>query len=177
MAVSKKSATIELSHDLTPSVHSSFLNPSCSRTVVVYPICDSPMQNSAWNMWKSTRKFWNWEAPSFTNFLVKTWTRSSLATDGRQLRSSSWTFVRPSLNILHHCLTVPALITLIVNRRWWDYQLEAHHKSLSRRQSKQKVASYVMVYKAISHVTLPPMCKIFPAPTLVAKDKWTLLSE
>jgi hypothetical protein len=25
--------------------------------------------------------------------------------------SSSWTHVRPSLNILHHCLTVPSLIT------------------------------------------------------------------
>jgi hypothetical protein len=37
--------------------------------------------------------------------------RSSLTTDGRSLRSSSWTFVRQSLNILHHYLTVSSLIT------------------------------------------------------------------
>jgi hypothetical protein len=38
------------------------------------------------------------------------WTRSC-TTDGWPLRSSSWTSVCPSLNILHHCLTVPSLIT------------------------------------------------------------------
>jgi hypothetical protein len=44
--------------------------------------------------------------------MLTLWTRSSLTTDGWPLHSLSWTFVRPSLNILHHCLTVPSLITL-----------------------------------------------------------------
>jgi hypothetical protein len=35
-------------------------------------------------------------------FWTTLWSRSSLTTDGRPLHSSMWTFIRPSLNILHH---------------------------------------------------------------------------
>jgi hypothetical protein len=43
-------------------------------------------------------------------------------------------------------------------------------------KNKQQVTSYVMVYKA-SHVTLPRMRELSPAPTLIAKNKRRLLSE
>jgi hypothetical protein len=39
------------------------------------------------------------------------------------------------------------------------------------------VTSYVMVYKAMSHVTLRHMHELSPTPTLVAKNKQRLLSE
>jgi hypothetical protein len=42
---------------------------------------------------------------------------------------------------------------------------------------KQQVTSYVMVYEAMSHVTLPRMSELSPTLTLVAKNKWRLLSE
>jgi hypothetical protein len=42
------------------------------------------------------------------------------------------------------------------------------HKSLRRDKNKHQVASYVMVYKAVSHVTLPHIRELSPAPTLVA---------
>jgi hypothetical protein len=48
-----------------------------------------------------------------------------------------------------------------------------HRNSLSVRVSD----SYVMVYEAVSHVTLLCMCKLYPAPTLVAQYKWKLLSK
>jgi hypothetical protein len=35
----------------------------------------------------------------------------------------------------------------------------------------------MMIYKAMSHVTLPHMRKLSPAPTLVAKNKQRFLSE
>jgi hypothetical protein len=44
-------------------------------------------------------------------------------------------------------------------------------------KNKQQVTSYVMVYKAVSHVTLPHKRELSPAPILVAKNKWRLLSE
>jgi hypothetical protein len=34
-----------------------------------------------------------------------------------------------------------------------------------------------MVYKAMSHVTLPRMRELSPAPTLIAENKRNLLSE
>jgi hypothetical protein len=43
-----------------------------------------------------------------------------------------------------------------------------HHNSLYRGENKHWVTSYVMVYKAMSHVTLPHMRELTPAPTLVA---------
>jgi hypothetical protein len=38
--------------------------------------------------------------------------------------------------------------------------------SLCRDKNKHWVTNYVMVYKAVSHVTLPHMRELFPAPTL-----------
>jgi hypothetical protein len=35
-------------------------------------------------------------------------------------------------------------------------------------KNKHKVISYVMVYKAVSHVMLPHMCNLVIVPTLVA---------
>jgi hypothetical protein len=43
-----------------------------------------------------------------------------------------------------------------------------HHNSLCRDKNKHKVTSYMMVYKAMSHVTLPRMRELFLAPTLLA---------
>jgi hypothetical protein len=34
--------------------------------------CDNLVHKRAWNLWKFTQKFWNYEVPSFTNFLVNT---------------------------------------------------------------------------------------------------------
>jgi hypothetical protein len=36
-------------------------------------------------------------------------------------------------------------------------------------KNKQQVTSYVMVYKAVSHVTLPRMHELSPTPTLVTE--------
>jgi hypothetical protein len=47
MPASKKSAAIELSHVLTPSINSSLLlNPSCAKLVIAYPIYDNLVENS-----------------------------------------------------------------------------------------------------------------------------------
>jgi hypothetical protein len=43
-----------------------------------------------------------------------------------------------------------------------------HHNSLRRDKNKHWVTSYVMVYKAMSHVPLPRMLEISPSPTLAA---------
>jgi hypothetical protein len=43
----------------------------------------------------------------------------------------------------------------IINRR-------SHHNSLCREEKKHEVTSYVMVYKAMSHVTLPRMRELSP---------------
>jgi hypothetical protein len=49
----------------------------------------------------------------------------------------------------------------IINRR-------THQNSVCRdRQEQTLVASYMMVYKALSHVTLPRRREPFPIPTLV----------
>jgi hypothetical protein len=42
------------------------------------------------------------------------------------------------------------------------------HNSLCRDKNKHWVTSYVTVYEAVSHVTLPLMHELVPAPTLVA---------
>jgi hypothetical protein len=47
-----------------------FRIPSCAELMVAYPNCDNVVENSAWNLWKFTWKFWNCEAPSSRNFLV-----------------------------------------------------------------------------------------------------------
>jgi hypothetical protein len=43
-----------------------------------------------------------------------------------------------------------------------------HHYSLCRDKNKHQMSSYVMVYKAMIHVTLPRMRELSPAPTVVA---------
>jgi hypothetical protein len=43
-----------------------------------------------------------------------------------------------------------------------------HHNSLFRDKNKHYMASYMVVYKAMSHVTLPRMRELSLAPTLVA---------
>jgi hypothetical protein len=67
--------------------------------MIAYLICDNLAEKSAWNLWKFTRNFWNREAPCFANFLVNT--LNSLQMAGWPLRSLSWAFIRPSLNILY----------------------------------------------------------------------------
>jgi hypothetical protein len=49
------------------------------------------------------------------------------------------------------------------------------HNSLCRDKNKHYVTSYVMGYKAVRHVTLPAMCDLFVAPTLVAQKKQRLI--
>jgi hypothetical protein len=58
----------------------------------------------------------------------------------------------------------------IMNRR-------THHNSLCTDKNKHYVTDYVMVYKAMSHVTLPRMRELSPAPPLFAYNKLRLLSE
>jgi hypothetical protein len=45
---------------------------------------------------------------------------------------------------------------------------KTHHNSLFEDNNKHWVTSYAMVYKAMSHVTLPRMRELSPAPILVA---------
>jgi hypothetical protein len=91
-----------------------FRNPFCAKLVITYPNCDNLIQNNEWNLWKFTRKFWNCEAPPFTDFLVSTvskintryrWPADHFAFHLEHL------FGLPSLNSLHQCLTVPSLTT------------------------------------------------------------------
>jgi hypothetical protein len=49
----------------------------------------------------------------------------------------------------------------IINRR-------IEHNPLCRDKNKHQVTNYVIVYKAMSHVTLPRMRELCLAPTLVA---------
>ena len=61
-------------------------------------------------------------------FLLIFSTSLSVRTLGRPLRSSSCTLVRPFLNIRHHCLTPPSLITFFPytshSRRWMSTGLQ-----------------------------------------------------
>jgi hypothetical protein len=50
----------------------------------------------------------------------------------------------------------------IINRR--------KHNSLCRDKNKHQVTSYVMVYKATNHVTLPRMRELSPAPTFFSSS-------
>jgi hypothetical protein len=43
-----------------------------------------------------------------------------------------------------------------------------YHNSVCRDKNKHQVTSYVVVYKAMSQVTLPRMREIFCAPALLA---------
>jgi hypothetical protein len=54
---------------------------------------------------------------------------------------------------------------------------ETYHNSLCRDKIKQKVTSCMMVYKAVSHMTLPRMRQLSSAPSLFAQNKRKLLSE
>jgi hypothetical protein len=38
-----------------------FLNPSCAKLTIAQPNCDNLVENSAWKLWKCTRKFWSCE--------------------------------------------------------------------------------------------------------------------
>jgi hypothetical protein len=85
-----------------------FMNPSCAKYVIAQSECDNIVEKNAWNLWKFTRKFWNFAAPSFTNCFVNTLIK--IATHFRWPTTSFFTvnIFRPSLNILQHCLTVPS---------------------------------------------------------------------
>jgi RNase P protein component len=48
----------------------------------------------------------------------------------------------------------------IINRR-------THHNSRCRNRNKHWMTSYMMVHKAMSHVTLPRMRELSPTPTLL----------
>jgi hypothetical protein len=72
--------------------------------------CGNLVENSAWNLWKFTRKFWNCEASSFTNFLVNTlnkiinqyrWLTTSLFIVNICLPTHLWTFYTTVLQFLH----------------------------------------------------------------------------
>jgi hypothetical protein len=43
-----------------------------------------------------------------------------------------------------------------------------YHNSLRRDKNKHYVTKYVMVYKAVIHVTLRSMSELSPSPTIVA---------
>jgi hypothetical protein len=81
-----------------------FRNSSYSQLVIAYPKCDNIVENSAWNLRKFTRKFWNCEAPSFA--LNKITTRYKWPTTSLFIMN-----IYPSLYILHHCLSFPLLLT------------------------------------------------------------------
>jgi hypothetical protein len=88
-----------------------FGKQSCAELVTPYPNGDNLLEISAWNLWKSTRKLWNFEVPPFTTFFCQHFEqdRHSLQTaDHFALHREN---VRPSLNILQHCLTMPSLFT------------------------------------------------------------------
>jgi hypothetical protein len=55
------------------------------------------------------------ESSVFSNLLIHLVKQSAVNKDGRPLRSSSWTFALPSLNILHHLLTIPQLSIFSIN--------------------------------------------------------------
>jgi hypothetical protein len=64
-----------------------------------------------------------WNAFTIFFFYLTLWRRSSHIADGRPLRSSLWTFVLPSLNIVHDCLTISPLLHIghkgrVYNSRW-----------------------------------------------------------
>jgi hypothetical protein len=54
---------------------------------------------------------------------------------------------------------------------------KTHHNLLCRDKNKYYVTSYVMVYKAMNHATLPRMHDLCPASTLVIGYKRRLLFE
>jgi hypothetical protein len=45
---------------------------------------------------------------------------------------------------------------------------KTHYNWLSKDIKKHLVTMYVMIYKAMSHVTVPRMRELFPAPSLVS---------
>jgi hypothetical protein len=117
--------------------------------------------------------------------------------------SSSWTFVRP--HIFEHSTPLSyssfAYYILAISHAQFPMDLHsthvssmkkannsknfaatrltnhrAHHNSFFRDKNKHFVICYVMVYKAMSHVTLPCMQELFPNSTLVAYNKRIVLN-
>jgi hypothetical protein len=82
-----------------------FRNPSCAKLVIV-SLTDNLAGKSAWNVWRFTRKFWNCEAPSFTNSFGHEQDHHSLQMADHFALHRGRLLARPALNILHHCLTV-----------------------------------------------------------------------
>jgi hypothetical protein len=157
--------------------------------------CDNLVDKSAWNLQKFTRKFRNCEAPSLQNFWSTLWTRSSFTTHGQPLRSSSWTFVRPSIfehstrlsysSFSHYFMAVNCAYFTMDFRSNHAFSVKKadncaslaaggiinsrpHHNSLCRDKNKHYVTSYVKVSRTMNHVTLPRMCELSCASILVA---------
>jgi hypothetical protein len=51
------------------------------------------IEKRAWNLWKFAPKFWNYGAPSFTNFLINTWNKT--------LQMASWPLCLPWWTFVH----------------------------------------------------------------------------
>jgi hypothetical protein len=117
----------------------------------------------------------------------------SLQMAGRPLRSSSSTFIHPSLNFLYLSLTIPSLITLwpktaAHNARWISAALmflreerdnslnfadrRKYHNSLCREKNKHQVTWFTrqwVIWPYLACASSPP------APTLVAYHERRLL--
>jgi hypothetical protein len=128
-------------------------------------------------VWKFTQKFRNCEASSFTNFLVNT--LNKIITHYR------WSTT--SLFIVNICLPTWTFYTIVLqffHSLHFGCKLQLARLSIAGHIINHSVGDkkigdqlYVMVYKAMSHVTLPRMHELSPAPTLLAKNKERLLSE
>jgi hypothetical protein len=68
---------------------------------------------SVWsrNLREFLMQFVKSRASILSNFSPISFFKSSVTRDGRPDRSSSWTFVLPSLNIRHHFLTLDSFVT------------------------------------------------------------------
>jgi hypothetical protein len=107
-------------------------------------------------LWNFTRKFWNCEAPSFTNFWSALWTRSSLTTDGRPTSSL---FI---VNIFFALIWTFYTIVLQFLR-----SLHFGHKLLEQKQrqlSSQTLTSALNL-RCSSHSLVVHLCLLFMPPT------------
>jgi hypothetical protein len=75
------------------------------------------VENSAWDLWKLRRNFWNGEGPSFTNSFFSTLNNIIIhhIWPLQTIRSSSWICFHLSLNILQYCLTDPSVFIFQLN--------------------------------------------------------------
>jgi hypothetical protein len=87
-----------------------FSEPILRRLARAYPNYDDLVENSTWNLWKFTRKFWNCVASSFTIIFVKTldkiithyrWPTTSLFIVNICSPTHLWTFCITVLQFLH----------------------------------------------------------------------------